>query len=263
MHIHEDHNSSEPRQGFHGDRGPGGFKRNTRAQLFIGVVLMFFGLFLIADMADIIPWRLRDYLFTWQTLLIVLGLIMISGRDSRGTGFILLLIGSFFLLPRIIHVPDYWSSLFWPSLLILLGLAVIFGGGRSCKSRQSKCSGRHKRTESGEDYLDDVSVFGGGDKIVNTQNFKGGQLTHIFGGSKIDFSRAVMAPGVNRLEVLFIFGGSKLIVPESWDVKVEVTSVFGGFSDKRIKTIVVADKESTLLITGTNVFGGGEIVNYV
>jgi hypothetical protein len=59
-----------------------------------------------------------------------------------------------------------------------------------------------------------------------------------------------------------IFGGTKLIVPESWSVKMEVTSVFGGFSDKRIKTMVVTDSDRSLLITGVNVFGGGEIVNY-
>ncbi len=42
----------------------------------------------------------------------------------------------------------------------------------------------------------------------------------------------------------------------------EVTSVFGGFSDKRVKSIVVSDSDRSLHITGVNVFGGGEIVNY-
>ena len=42
----------------------------------------------------------------------------------------------------------------------------------------------------------------------------------------------------------------------------EVTSVFGGFSDKRVKSIVVSDTDRSLHITGVNIFGGGEIVNY-
>ena len=45
-------------------------------------------------------------------------------------------------------------------------------------------------------------------------------------------------------------------------MKVEVTSVFGGFSDKRVRSIVEKDRTGRLLITGVNVFGGGEIVNY-
>ena len=231
----------------HGDGSPGQFKRSGRAHLLLGIVLMFLGLFLIADLADIIPWRLRDFLFTWQALLIILGLILI-------------VIGSFFLLPRILHVPNYWGSLFWPSMLIILGLVVIFGSRKG--GRGGTYFGGHKRHTSSEDWLDDVSVFGGGDRIINSQQFKGGKLTHIFGGSKIDFTRAQLAPGRNHLEVVMIFGGTKLIMPEGWDVKVEVTSVFGGFSDKRVKSIVVTDADRSLHITGVNVFGGGEIVNY-
>jgi len=242
-----------------GEKQTGQFRRSGRAHLLLGIVLMFLGLFLIADMADIIPWRLRDFIFTWQALLIFLGLIFLSNKENKGTGIILIVIGSFFLFPRVIHVPDYWRSLFWPTMLIILGLVVIFGTGR--RGGRSHFGG-HKRMSSGEDWLDDVAVFGGGDRIITSQEFKGGKITHIFGGSKIDFTRAKLAPGKNSLEVIMIFGGTKLIVPESWTVKMEVTSVFGGFSDKRVKSIVVFDTDRSLHITGVNVFGGGEIVNY-
>jgi predicted membrane protein len=242
-----------------GSYNSGQFKRSGRAHLLLGIVLMFLGLFLIADLADIIPWRLRDFLFTWQALLIFIGLIFLSNRDNKGTGIILIVIGSFFLLPKVMHVPGYWHSLFWPAMLILLGLVVIFSSRRH---HDGAYFGGHRKQSSSEDWLDDVTVFGGGDRIINSQNFQGGKITHIFGGSKIDFTRAQMAPGKNYLEVVMIFGGTKLIVPESWEVKMEVTSVFGGFSDKRIRSMVVSDSDRTLYITGVNVFGGGEIVNY-
>ncbi len=45
-------------------------------------------------------------------------------------------------------------------------------------------------------------------------------------------------------------------------MKVEVTSIFGGFSDKRVKSIIVKETDRSLVITGTCIFGGGEIVNY-
>jgi predicted membrane protein len=251
---------SGPSGGGTGRQGPPNQPRRTgRAHLLLGIVLMFLGLFLIADLADIVPWRLRDFIFTWQALLIFLGLIFLSNKENKGTGIILIVIGSFFLLPRFFDVPYYWRSLFWPSMLILLGLVVIFSSRRSGRTN---VFGANNRTSS-EDWLDDVSVFGGGDKLITSQQFQGGKLTHIFGGSKVDFTRAKLAPGKNYLEVVMIFGGTKLIVPESWDVKIEVTSVFGGFSDKRVKTIVVSESDRSLHISGVNVFGGGEIVNYL
>lgn len=249
-----------------GERRPGregpphSTRRTGKAHLLLGVVLMFLGLFLIADLADIVPWRLRDFIFTWQALLIFLGLIFLSNKENKGTGVILIVIGSFFLLPRFFDVPHYWGSLFWPAMLILLGLVVIFSSRRS-GGGSSTVFGGGKRT-SNEDWLDDVSVFGGGDRVIGSQQFQGGKLTHIFGGSKVDFTRAQLAPGKNYLEVVMIFGGTKLIVPESWNIKLEVTSVFGGFSDKRVKTMVVSESDRSLHITGVNVFGGGEIVNY-
>jgi len=241
-------------------RAPRDFKRSGRAHLLLGIVLMFLGLFLIADLADIVPWRMRDFLFTWQALLIFLGLVFLSNKENKGTGVILIVIGSFFLLPRVIDVPNYWRSLFWPSILIIMGLVVIFGSRRH--GSVSTYFGGSKRTASGEDLLDDVTVFGGGDRIVASQNFQGGKITHIFGGSKIDFTQAKLAPGKHYLELTLIFGGTKLIIPEGWNVKVEITSVFGGFSDKRIRSIVVSDTDRSLVLTGSSIFGGGEIVNY-
>jgi len=73
--------------------------------------------------------------------------------------------------------------------------------------------------------------------------------------------KVVLAEGKNYLEVTMIFGGSKFIVPEDWDIKLEITSVFGGFSDKRQRTIVVPDKSRQLVISGVAIFGGGEITN--
>ena len=221
---------------------------------------MFLGLFLIADLADIVPWRMRDFLFTWQALLIFLGIIFISSKESKGTGVILIAIGSFFLLPKFMDLPSNWSSLFWPAMLILLGLVVIFGSRRHGGS--GNYFGGGKRKASSEDYLDDVDVFGGGDRVITSQKFEGGKITHIFGGSKYDMTNAQLAPGRNHLEIVWIFGGSKFIIPEGWNVKVEVTSIFGGFSDKRVRSMIVKDTDRSITITGTCIFGGGEIVNY-
>ncbi len=239
-------------------------KRNKRTHLILGVVLVLFGIAVITNLFDIGNWHIRNIIFSWQMLLVALGVIFISSSDSKPTGYILLAIGGFFLIPEIFHsVSDDWRRLFWPVMLIVLGLAIIFnrGGYRSGSRRGSGFSHRNS-TGTENDYLDDVAIFGGGDKNIHSQNFKGGRITHIFGGSKYDFRKAVLAEGTNELELTMLFGGTKLIVPEGWDIKLKMTSIFGGFSDKRTRSIVVVDPDKTLVIKGVNLFGGGDIVNF-
>jgi hypothetical protein len=64
------------------------------------------------------------------------------------------------------------------------------------------------------------------------------------------------------LEVNNIFGGTKLIVPSNWDIKNEVTAVFGGIEDKRNIAAGIVDPGKILVLNGTCVFGGIEITNY-
>jgi len=229
----------------------------NNSHLIIGILLVIGGILLIGEVSHIFPWRLREYLFTWQSILIFMGLIFIAGRDSKPTGYILLAIGSFFMLPRVFrHLDMDWGSLFWPVMLIILGLVFIF-----------RRSGHHhlghlEASESRDDFIDDVSVFGGHDRVVVSQQFKGGRLTNIFGGSKYNMNRARLAPGRQVIDVAMIFGGSKFIVPDDWDIRVEVVSIFGGFSDKRMNVKAEKDPERSLVFKGVTIFGGGELVNY-
>lgn len=231
------------------------FRKNSAAHLILGIVFVLLGLAILAEIVNAVPWRMREIIFSWQMILIIVGIVLIVGQESRSTGYILLAIGAFFMMPRMFDVPDYWRNLFWPVILILLGVVIIFNRGK-CNKAQSR-----NKVSSTDDLLDDVAIFGGSDRILKSENFKGGQITNIFGGSKYDMRQVVLAEGKNYLEVTMIFGGSKFIVPEGWDIKLEVTAVFGGFSDKRMRSIVVADADRKLIIRGVTLFGGGEITN--
>ena len=69
------------------ERQPQSFKKSGRAHLLLGIVLMFLGLLLIADMANIFPdLHLRNIIFTWQALLIFLGVVFLSNKENKGTG---------------------------------------------------------------------------------------------------------------------------------------------------------------------------------
>ena len=63
------------------------------------------------------------------------------------------------------------------------------------------------------------------------------------------------------IDVTAVFGGAKLIVPAGWQIKHEVTAIFGGLDDKRL---VPAPLGSTkiLIIRGVALFGGIDIRSY-
>jgi predicted membrane protein len=228
-------------------------QRNTGRGI-IGIILILIGIVLVGRTFDIFPHRLMRHLFSWEMILIVLGIILVSTRDNKLSGWILLTIGLVFLIPDMLYIPYPVRRLFWPVILIIIGLLIIF---RSTGVAKSINAGTAKT-----DYIDDFAILGGGDRIVTSENFKGGKVTALFGGSKIDLTKAKLAPGQNVIDVFCMFGGSTLIVPENWNIKVEVVSILGGFSDKRtVRTETTMDVGKEIVIRGVVMFGGGEIKN--
>ena len=93
------------------------------------------------------------------------------------------------------------------------------------------------------------------------QVFKGGKVSNIFGGTEIDLTQATLAEGRNELIIECIFGGVTLIVPSDWKVVLNMSSIMGGFSDKRMYIKESSDSR-ILIVKGTAIFGGGEVKSY-
>jgi predicted membrane protein len=200
-------------------------RSNKRALL--GLVLVLVGVVVILANFNLFPFGLRPVLFSWQALLIILGVFFLLSREGRTAGLVLIFIGGIFMIPRVLHgIPLGWHELFWPALLLGLGAILILRG----------VSRKHEPIEDGPDYIDDMSIFGGGDRL---------------------------AKGRNIIDIFTVFGGCKFIIPEDWDIKIDVSSVFGGFSDKRsVRRDVPRDPSKELIIKGVAIFGGGDVVSY-
>lgn len=222
--------------------------RSTTA--IFGLLFVFLGLTLIGNQFDLIPWEIRDVIFTWQAFLILLGVIFLTTRDNKVTGYILIGIGGFFIIPEVFDVPWEYRRLFWPTVFIIAGILILFKGSSFFRSRSY--------SGSDIDRLDDVNIFGGSDKIVTSKNFQGGDVVSIFGGGKYDLRNADPAKGC-EIEVVNIFGGSNFLIPPDWNVKTDVVGILGGFSDKR--STVETNGGKTIHIKGVAIFGGGDIKN--
>lgn len=228
---------------------------NQNRTLGIGIFIILLGLVFLLNQLNLIPYHVADVIFSWPMIIIALGAYNLLFTQNRTFGFILLIVGGFFLLPEIFDLPYNFRRSFWPVLLILVGLFIIFRSGLIRKQ------GEFKIPEGGNmDYIDEVNIFSGSEKRIAIKNFRGGKITSIFGGSEVDLTGSTLAEGTNVVEIFYMFGGSTFILPADWTVTNKVTSILGGFSEKG--TIIATDNSTntkTLIITGFVMFGGGEI----
>lgn len=211
------------------------------------------------------------WLFSWQMLLIAIGLFIGFRRGFRDGGwFVPIIVGGAFLVNDYVLLGELRKHI-WPLVLVVLGAFFVF---RPRKSRFAACNEK-KNTDmnadtttpiieanySQDDFLDLTAIFGGSKKVVLSKNFKGGDIVNVFGGSEIDLTQAD-TNGSAELEVTAIFGGATLVVPGNWAVKSEAVTIFGGISDKRKIPVLTEPTQKTLVIKGTVIFGGIEIKSY-
>jgi Predicted membrane protein (DUF2154). len=226
----------------------------------LGLLLIIAGSLLLSENMGWLTWpnlSIHSLIFSWKTLLIVIGILSLSHKGKSGFGFTLIAIGVYFHLSSIFNFSWHFDQMFWPAMIVVVGILIIFR-----KKKQPLCTTANKGTSS-SDIIDEVNIFGGCERKISSQNFQGGKITSIFGGSTYDMLESQLNDGKNVLDIVNIFGGTKIIVPSDWKIHVEVISIFGGFADKRrIVTEQGKNSDKELHITGVVIFGGGEIKSF-
>ena len=224
-----------------------------------GILIILGGLFLLNTM-NVLDFRFTRVVFSWPFIMLVIGLFVLVNTEKKFLGGVLSGVGALFLIPRIFPQVDYDGGIIIPLFFIILGVYIILK-----RRKVDTVEGFTTATSNvNKDKIDDVSIFGGGTKIISSSNFQGGNITAIFGGSEINLINCQLAEGDNVLDVLCVFGGTTIILPKEWNVVINVTSILGGFSNKAIRNpSVVIDQSRTLHIKGLAMFGGGEVKTYL
>jgi predicted membrane protein len=235
-------------------------RNNIDKRVLLGGILIILGGIFLLNTMNIMHFRIAHVIFSWPFIMFVIGLFVLVNTEKKFLGGILSGLGALFLIPRIFPEVDYDGGIIVPIFLIILGVYIIL------KKRKLYSGSEFSSDPSrvNRDKIDDVSIFGGGTKIISSSNFQGGNITAIFGGSEINLINCQLAEGDNVLDVLCVFGGTTIILPKEWDVVINVTSILGGFSNKAIRNpSVVIDQSRTLHIKGLAMFGGGEVKTYL
>jgi predicted membrane protein len=262
---------------------------NRSGSVLAGLVILGVGtVFLLKEMNVGLP----GWLFTWPMILVAFGLLVGAGNRFRDPGWLFISgIGVVFLMRKIWPEIPVWNYT-WPVVIIIIGLIMILSPRRKRSGKyeyhykwndgnQQEEVSKKEGTETQEgiidrdvipekttrtwgsdsdNWVDVVSIFSNIKRQVYTKNFKGGDIVSIFGGAEINLTQADFT-GPIRMEMVQIFGGTKLIIPPHWEIRSEMTAIFGGIEDKRPpQTQYDADK--VVILNGTTLFGGIEIKSY-
>ena len=251
--------------------------KNSSSRLWSGVTLLLVGLVFFLDNIGV---NIPGWVISWHTLLILIGLLVGYNRKFDGGGWlIMVLIGGFFTLEEITNYD--MSKYYFAIAFIILGLYLIFKPKRkksykakwktdwdtkkadfdNLKNPDEEVAEYVYNPEDRHDVLDSVNVFAGSHQNIYSKKFKGGEVVAVFGGCDLNLTQTDFEGSI-VIEVVAIFGGVKIIVPPSWEVKSEVTAVFGGVDDKRAVGPANDLLKKTLVINGVALFGGVEIRNF-
>lgn len=103
----------------------------------IGLFLIALGLALLVATNDLLNLgNIKEY-FTWETALVFIGALLILNLQFTG-GLVLVALGIWFFIDnKDYELPEIVKSIYWPSVIILVGLGVIISSFFKRKKRSN------------------------------------------------------------------------------------------------------------------------------
>ncbi|RYU90023.1 hypothetical protein EWM62_10795 [Mucilaginibacter terrigena] len=263
--------------------------KTPKGKVMAGLLLLLVGGVMLLQQLNV--FFIPDSVSLWPLWLIFWGLVVGAKNNfQKPSGVMLIGLGVIFMLTSNLHNS---SGFVWPAALIGIGLWIISkknshtnintGNDYWDKKYQANPFTTEKPlanfdTEEGdtaesttepagnyrpspEDFLNATAIFGGVNKTILSKNFRGGDITNIFGGTELDFTQADIHGRV-IIDITQMFGGTKIIVPSNWHVVPDLAAVFAGVDDKRIKHAQVNTTDKVLVLKGVSVFAGVDIRSY-
>ena len=191
--------------------------RKNISLLFLGIVLVLFGVCWGGNAVGL--WDFDLFFDGWWSLFFIV--LPISGMMRHGVKWFdvcILLFGVIALLSSVGIIN--WMKirlLFFPALLVFIGLSVIFSIFKRKPSEKLEREAASKIN----------AVFGANRKRLDGQVYEGGCVDAEFGGVELDLRNAVIEQDI-AMNVSAVFGGVKIWFPPNVRVIVDNSSVLGG-----------------------------------
>src|SRR5690606_15642768 len=182
----------------------------------------------------------------WPTLIVLAGLTHLRHQATRWFGVILVVGGGLWQFNRLGLLPTGLAQAFWPLLLILLGLLLVFRGGW-----------QDGYLHEGDASFGSMALFSSRNHVVKTDNLRKAQVTAVFADTDVDLREAKLDSDGAYVDLVAIFGDIDVIVPPTWQVDLKTASILGDVRDRRAPA--GEGPAPMLTIGGVAVFGDIEI----
>lgn len=225
------------------------------SRLVVGAIIIGLGALLLADNLDLINAR-RVLRHIWPLALVAVGIVMVRSPDhrrSRAWGWVLITVGFWIFADRIGWVRLSLWELLVPGLLLFVGGMLVWRALSGPPAPDPDAPADHV------EFVRSFAFMSGCELRPVSRPFRGADLTAVMGGVKLDLADARMEGDTAVIDVFAFWGGVEMYVPPDWTVTSQVTTLLGGFIDKRRPTSVVPTK--TLVVRGVVVMSGIEIKN--
>lgn len=221
--------------------------RRVTGQTVVAVLIVLVGLVLLGRTTGIYD---ASVVFRYIPSLFVLAglyaLVVSNFRNVVGSVLVIVVAGAWQLVTLDLVEAEEVAQ-FWPVLIVLFGLSVLFGQYRS----------RSHAEEVPDSHPTALAFFGGSEGRSTSDALRGADLTAIFGGVEYDLHDATIADPPAHVSATAVFGGVEIRAPPEWNVRVDVLPLFGGASDDRPRSATEDDHEGVdLVVSGMALFGG-------
>lgn len=223
-------------------------------QVIFGAILLILGVLLLLNTAEI--YDTSGFVIYIPSLFVLLGLYGLVKSGFQSIGGPLILIAVFGTIQLII-LEYITTDYLLPIIIIAIGIGFLLSRFRRPTSRAMVT-----------DTIDLMAIFGGVETRCTSQSFQGGEASAIFGGVDLDLREAVVRTPPAEIQVVALFGGIDIRVPDGWEVRMNVVPILGGAEDERprrnIREAQGADDETRreksdqpdLIVNGFVAFGG-------
>lgn len=226
--------------------------RNRISNLIWGLIFIVIGVGFAGNV--LLDWDFSIFFPGWWTLFIIVPCLISIIRSGitvgAGSG---LIIGVILLVSQYINININWWRLIIPAILIIIGLQIIFQG----IFRRPHNTGNVEFTEGqSKSGAKEYSAVFASNRVRITDRFVGTTLNAVFGGVTLDLRDAIIDSDV-EITATAVFGGIDIYVPSGVNVKVNNIPIFGGVSDKSMRTVNAG--AYTIYLNSTTMFGGIDI----
>jgi len=194
---------------------PTGTIGGVSVKLIIGIFFTLLGVLLTLDNLDLAD--ADRFLPFWPVVLIAIGILKFPQRRTRTLAILGIGGGALLVVFNTGWLPFSIFD-FWPIALIFAGLGIV---AHAFGARLSD----HLPGESSSTIW---AILGARKEAITAPNYAGGRIIAFMGGCELDLTKADMQQGPAELEVIVVWGGIEIKVPEGWEVIGNTIPIMGG-----------------------------------